>query len=721
MVLVKLSANTRQRILVLDQIQLRLLCHESFLEIITPLRNFNERLAMLFKDYEKLPMIGNIVDQLVGDVNNLCKTLEAELYDAMISANANIFKTVQEGLKQEYAEIGRDIPFSAKSLPPLSTDWRKPFHPKRRIKEAVELEVGGARAKLVKAMGHGTGDSEVLSRLLNNPLETAGKFSESTKFKIRNIIVEGVNRGESTQMIAARVKQVLPRQNYNKALSIVWTETHNTMNYVKWKEYMRDPVIDYIQWITVGDRRVRFSHRRNHLQIVKKGEPFRNRQRFPGDRSAPLREWIHCRCTITPYIIEPSNAAHPRTRTPQQMVRYNAAGWKPKPSKIPTELSRAYKPELKKVVTEIKPKKPAKPAKTMPKLNKEEKQVYKHIQKGNVKIENGEVLWKQKDGSWKKAFFGWSGLEGVPKDILKLIEGTNLGIDDIEAIVKRLYKMKTGITYKEWLFNIEDGVYQSKIFKGRKTILRGPEPEKAEFKVIKNTKNKYVIYDETTDFKITIEKPKGDKFPFGQTLDEFVEKLKIEVSHIPTPLRKQLKGANFINGPRAVGGVYDKDMRMVKINLNSSEPVFGDFWHEITHAIDDMQQIVQKADDLSAWNSMKKKAAAKDVIQEETYDNFVSQTVMPAKPYTGDMKDILDERSISPYAFLSDAQKEYGHVFGELPAEFVREIRKDPLSLKKFKKRYPNTYNSLKLAAAEQGIDLDAMLESFAKLPNLYY
>ncbi len=711
MVLVRLSATTRQRILVLDQIQLRLLCHESFLEIITPLRNFNERLAMLFKDYEKLPMIGNIVDQLVGDVNNLCKTLEAELYDAMISANANIFKTVQEGLKQEYAEIGRDIPFSAKSLPPLSTDWRKPFHPKRRIKEAVELEVGGARAKLVKAMGHGTGDPEVLSRLLNNPLETAGKFSESTKFKIRNIIVEGVNRGESTQMIAARVKQVLPRQNYNRALSIVWTETHNTMNYVKWKEYMRDPVIDYIQWITVGDRRVRFSHRRNHLQIVKKGEPFRNGQRFPGDRSAHLREWIHCRCTITPYIIEPSNAAHPRTRTPQQMVRYNAAGWKPKPIKTPDELTKGIKPKLPSAVEKLKATKPSKTFKTPVKgMTRKEATIYNYVKNQMLKIEDGKIYTLKAGKTWKQV----NSIEDLPKDIKGKVKGMTMS-----ELQRNIRTFST--TQKEWLFNIENGIYQSKIFKGRKTILRGPEPEKAEFKVIKNTKNKYVIYDETTDFKITIEKPKGDKFPFGQTLDEFVEKLKIEVSHIPTPLRKQLKGANFINGPRAVGGVYDKDMRMVKINLNSSEPVFGDFWHEITHAIDDMQPIVQKADDLSAWNSMKKKAAEKDVIQEETYDNFVSQTVMPAKPYTGDMKDILDERSISPYAFLSDAQKEYGHVFGELPAEFVREIRKDPLSLEKFKKRYPNTYNSLKLAAAEQGIDLDAMLESFAKLPNLYY
>ncbi len=345
--LLRLSAATRQQILIEDQIRLRLLVHQSYLELATPLRTFNRKLDILLKRYEKLPMAGQIPDQLLSDVQRLCSWLEAEIYDALVQMNLNILETVQKELSIEYKIMGRESLISMKEdLPSLSTDWRKPFHPEPRIETETLIKTDNTHARIEKALGHGAYDPDVTDRILKNPLSTAKGFSQSTQESIRKIMYRGIRRGESTQMIAARVRQILPNKNYNKALSIVWTETHNTMNYVKWKEYMKDPAIDYIQWISVGDRRVRPTHRRNHLQIIKKGETFRNGQKFPGDRAAPIREWIHCRCTITPYIIEPTNVAHPRTRTKNQMVRYNAAGWKPKPYTIPETLKRGYKPVI---------------------------------------------------------------------------------------------------------------------------------------------------------------------------------------------------------------------------------------------------------------------------------------------------------------------------------------------------------------------------------------
>lgn len=450
--MVRLSATARQQILVEDQIRLRLLTHQSYLELATPLRTFNRKLDLLLKRYERLPMAGQIPDQLLSDVQRLCSWLEAEIYDAIVRMNLNILETVQKELSIEYKIMGRDTTISMKEdLPPLST-WRKPFHPEPKIEDEKVIKADNTNARIQRALGHGAYDPEVAERILKNPIVTAKGFSQSTQESIKKIMYRGIRRGESTQMIAARVRQILPNKNYNKALSIVWTETHNTMNYVKWKEYMNDPAIEHIQWISVGDRRVRPTHRRNHLQIIKKGETFRNGQKFPGDRNAPFREWIHCRCTITPYIIEPTNVAHPRTRTKNQMVRYNAAGWRPKPYTIPETLRKGYKPviPLPEVIKPTKPVErepaPAKtPSKPKPSTKTPEDKIQAHIEKGNVKVENGEVYWKQEDGSWRKPTFGWEGLKGMPDDIIKLMDSSDIGIDDIDKIVKNLIKQTSEI------------------------------------------------------------------------------------------------------------------------------------------------------------------------------------------------------------------------------------------------------------------------------------
>ena len=360
---VKLVAEARQEILVEDQVRLRVLAHETFLELATPLQTFNDRLFKLLDDYELLPATGNILDQFYADIGRLCDWFEVEIYDAMVNANLNILETVEKDLAVEYVIMGRYTSAAMKSddMPTLSTDWRKPFHPKKKITKTFGISVNKANARILKAMGHNAYDPEVADRMLQNPLVTAKNFSRATREQIKNIMYKGIQRGEPIPTTSARVRQIIPKRNYNRALQIVWTETHNTMNFVKWKEYMKDDAIEHIQWITVGDRRVRPTHRRNHLQIIKKGETFRNGQRFPGDRSASIREWIRCRCTLTPYILEPSNVAHPRTRTPMQMVRYKKAGWRPTPPKVPETLRRGYRP----VLPSVEIVKPAKPRETV--------------------------------------------------------------------------------------------------------------------------------------------------------------------------------------------------------------------------------------------------------------------------------------------------------------------------------------------------------------------
>ncbi|MDQ0418467.1 SPP1 gp7 family putative phage head morphogenesis protein [Croceifilum oryzae] len=67
--------------------------------------------------------------------------------------------------------------------------------------------------------------------------------------------------------------------------------------------------VKYKQWITARDRRVRGSkpkdkanHVKMHGEVVGLYERFSNGLFFPCDRTGEMREWIHCRCRIRPYI-----------------------------------------------------------------------------------------------------------------------------------------------------------------------------------------------------------------------------------------------------------------------------------------------------------------------------------------------------------------------------------------------------------------------------------
>ena len=56
-------------------------------------------------------------------------------------------------------------------------------------------------------------------------------------------------------------------------------------------------------WISRGDSKVRDSHRKLHGRPVDRDKPFKRWPNgqvldYPGDRHAPIGEWIHCRCSM---------------------------------------------------------------------------------------------------------------------------------------------------------------------------------------------------------------------------------------------------------------------------------------------------------------------------------------------------------------------------------------------------------------------------------------
>lgn len=58
----------------------------------------------------------------------------------------------------------------------------------------------------------------------------------------------------------------------------------------------------YWMWKSVGDERVRPSHRRTSGEVRPIGAPFSNGCRYPRDPLAPIHETINCRCRLLPVL-----------------------------------------------------------------------------------------------------------------------------------------------------------------------------------------------------------------------------------------------------------------------------------------------------------------------------------------------------------------------------------------------------------------------------------
>ena len=62
--------------------------------------------------------------------------------------------------------------------------------------------------------------------------------------------------------------------------------------------------MQYKQWITCDDNRVRTTHIELDEQITRVGDKFSNGLQYPGDHQGKASEVINCRCTLIPYFLD---------------------------------------------------------------------------------------------------------------------------------------------------------------------------------------------------------------------------------------------------------------------------------------------------------------------------------------------------------------------------------------------------------------------------------
>lgn len=138
------------------------------------------------------------------------------------------------------------------------------------------------------------------------------QFSEDTFSRIEGDFIQtlanGYDQGMGIDEVATNLRGDFKDLRDNRLNTIARTEIQSAQNEGT-EETMKEYGVNYKQWLSVGDDRVRGNHSNDeydhvymHGQVVKMDEPFSNGLMYPTDRSGDIGNWINCRCRQRPYI-----------------------------------------------------------------------------------------------------------------------------------------------------------------------------------------------------------------------------------------------------------------------------------------------------------------------------------------------------------------------------------------------------------------------------------
>jgi len=140
-------------------------------------------------------------------------------------------------------------------------------------------------------------DEEVMAALDERVVEHGRRVAAETIVTARNVVKDEIFTGLGNVDSAAKRIAAGAGMTEAQALRIARTETQAGFNMAMHEQYVRSGVPTR-SWLTVGDRRVRDSHRTNEAEgPVAFGKPFPNGQMHPADGV----DSINCRCSIVPH------------------------------------------------------------------------------------------------------------------------------------------------------------------------------------------------------------------------------------------------------------------------------------------------------------------------------------------------------------------------------------------------------------------------------------
>lgn len=133
--------------------------------------------------------------------------------------------------------------------------------------------------------------------------------SDAVHGRITETLEEGIVAGDTTEQLAARVRQAFNEISHARSRTIAMTETSAAYGQGR-QEAMRSAGIQYKRWLTSGNANVRASHAATNGQTVPIDEAFEVPPgsgvylTHPGDPSGPPEEVINCHCVSIPVASE---------------------------------------------------------------------------------------------------------------------------------------------------------------------------------------------------------------------------------------------------------------------------------------------------------------------------------------------------------------------------------------------------------------------------------
>jgi SPP1 gp7 family putative phage head morphogenesis protein len=123
---------------------------------------------------------------------------------------------------------------------------------------------------------------------------------------VRDVLQEGIDSGESNDELAKRVREKFNGISKTRAETIAQTETACAYGHARQKG-MEETGIEWKEWLTAGDDKVRAEHVRANEQQRRVDEAFDiagEQLMHPGDPNGSAKNVINCRCVVIP-IREP--------------------------------------------------------------------------------------------------------------------------------------------------------------------------------------------------------------------------------------------------------------------------------------------------------------------------------------------------------------------------------------------------------------------------------
>lgn len=129
---------------------------------------------------------------------------------------------------------------------------------------------------------------------------TLGEMEKSNYDGLREIMLEGIENGESVGQIAERIDEYTGAKFNTSPEAIARTELAGAQNMTA-QEVFKQSGFTQKRWLTSRDGKVRPSHQAMEGVTVAIDEPFTvgsSLLMFPGDKSPYPEDWINCRCAL---------------------------------------------------------------------------------------------------------------------------------------------------------------------------------------------------------------------------------------------------------------------------------------------------------------------------------------------------------------------------------------------------------------------------------------